>query len=469
MGTLPNDDEEVNNVGRREGTGSPARISTFILWSAVAWAFALSLYGLYSGRFAYSVLLLTLTVLLIATLRLPGRRRAQAALILCSLLIPTYFAELVVGFALPFRAGLHAWIENRPYDFRTYHRVVRDLRLSGDRAYPSLFPRALLHEKSFTASFLPLGSISATTTVYCNEGGEYMIYRSDEHGFHNPAGIWESELDIAAVGDSFSQGACVASESNFVSRIRRRYPNTLNLGMGGNGPLLALAGIQEYLADQEPKLVLWFFFEGNDLGDLPDEFKNARLRRYLEDSSFRQNLTARQPEIDKSLRRLADTTLSLHTEAAPMLDSVTHRQDFRTTLVRVARLSHLRGLLNRLFDDPLGYSEHNQTAQVELLSQTLRRARSLVESWDGQLLFVVLPSWELAVGGSDRRQRVVAAALSAADTAGVETLNLGPSFRQQQDQAGAFVYPGSHYSEAGHRIVADAVLRQINTQRISSE
>jgi len=216
-------------------------------------------------------------------------------------------------------------MEKRPYDFRTYHRVVRDLRLSGDRAYPSLFPRALLSQKSFTASFLPLGDISASTTIYCNESGDYLIYRSDEYGFHNPAGIWESALDIAAVGDSFTQGACVASESNFVSRIRQRYPYTLNLGMGGNGPLLALAGMQEYLADLKPKLVLWFFFEGNDLEDLPDEFKDARLRRYLEDRSFRQNLTARQPDIDESLRQLADTTLSLDSDAAPLLDSVTHR------------------------------------------------------------------------------------------------------------------------------------------------
>ena len=126
-------------------------------------------------------------------------------------------------------------------------------------------------------------------------------------------------------------------------------------------------------------------------------------------------------------------------------------------------------MLNRLFDDPLGYSERHQTAQVALLGQTLRRARNLVESWDGQLLFVILPSWDFAVRGFDRRRRVVNATLAAADTAGVETRNLGPSFRQQPDPAGAFVYPGSHYSEARHRLVADEVLKQIASQRIASE
>jgi len=98
-----------------------------------------------------------------------------------------------------------------------------------------------------------------------------------DHDFHNPAGIWESKPNIAAVGDSFAHGACVDSESNFVNRIRQRYPNTLNLGMGGNGPLLALAGIQEYLADLEPKLVLWFFFDGNDLDEVLRQIASQRI------------------------------------------------------------------------------------------------------------------------------------------------------------------------------------------------
>ncbi len=461
MGTLPNGDKEVNTD---EGSGqslAPNRVPAIILWCAAAWAIVLSFYGLYAGRSAYAILLFVTAGLMLAALRLPLHRRSRVAFVLCSLLVPTFAAELALGFGLPFRAGIHAWVENRPYDFRTYHRVVRDLRLSGERAYPSVVPRALLTAESFAASLLPLGAISETTIVYCNEGGDFLIYRADEHGFHNPSGIWGVELEIGVVGDSFAQGACVDSESNFVSRIRRHHPNTLNLGMGGNGPLLALAGIQEYLTDLKPEIVLWFFFEGNDLEDLPEEFNDARLRRYLDDSSFRQNLSARQAEIDEALRRLSDETLDLEKDTFAMLESVTHRQDLPTTLIRVARLSHLRGLINRLLDDPLGYSERDQTAHAELLSQTLTRARGLVEAWDGHLYFVILPSWELAVQGSQRRGQVVKYARAAAEKAGVETLDLGPAFRQLPNPPDAFVFPGSHYSAAGHKLVADEVLKQI--------
>ena len=68
-----------------------------------------------------------------------------------------------------------------------------------------------------------------------------------------------------AVGDSFTHGACVPSEDNFVGVIRADHPATANLGMDSNGPLLMLASLKEYALRFRPKTVLWFYFEGNDL------------------------------------------------------------------------------------------------------------------------------------------------------------------------------------------------------------
>jgi lysophospholipase L1-like esterase len=117
-----------------------------------------------------------------------------------------------------------------------------------------------------------------------NENGPWVTYRSDEYGFHNPTGIWQSApLDIAALGDSYTHGHCVPSDKNFVALIRRRFPATLNLGVSGNGPLLELATLKEYLLPLKPKIVLWFYYEGNDLSDLQNERQSALLRRYLHD------------------------------------------------------------------------------------------------------------------------------------------------------------------------------------------
>src|SRR5207253_2124342 len=125
---------------------------------------------------------------------------------------------------------------------------------------------------SSDASLLPLGGISNRLTVFCNEAGDYVKYRSDEHGFNNPPGIWsDGKAEIAAIGDSFVQGTCVPTDQPLVGVIRTEYPGTLNLGMSGNGPLLELATFEEYVTTVKPRIVLWFFFETNDLTDLAAE------------------------------------------------------------------------------------------------------------------------------------------------------------------------------------------------------
>lgn len=48
-------------------------------------------------------------------------------------------------------------------------------------------------------------------------------------------------------------------------------PRTLNLGMGGIGPLHELAILKEYGSVVRPKVVLWVYYEGNDLADLSHE------------------------------------------------------------------------------------------------------------------------------------------------------------------------------------------------------
>ena len=182
--------------------------------------------------------------------------------------------------------GLHV-------DARTKLTVIADLRGKGIDAYPNFSPQALLSTKKHGnpkivvgAEFLPLAGISNKVSVACNESGEYMVYENDEHGFHNPTGLWNTgRVDIAAVGNSFVQGYCVSSEKNFVARIRNRYPSTLNLGTAGQGPLMMLATIKEYAQWVEPSVVLWFNDEVNSVDFLKGErlsLVNAVLEHWFQ-------------------------------------------------------------------------------------------------------------------------------------------------------------------------------------------
>ena len=197
------------------------------------------------------------------------------------------------------------------YDSRTKAEVIDDFRKRGIDAVPSLYSEELLKEQkdgtmksAITINgveVLPLASMAEKLTVVCNEGGEFLTYTSDKHGFHNPPHVWSAPVDIVAVGDSFTQGWCVGPDDNFVSVIRQRHPGTLNLGIEGNGPLVMLATIKEYAEIVKPKVVLWFYFEGNDLGDLRRERQNSILTQYLANKEFSQGLLNRQAEIDRAL------------------------------------------------------------------------------------------------------------------------------------------------------------------------
>ena len=161
-------------------------------------------------------------------------------------------------------------------------------------------PESTDHEEPL----VPLGGISSSPTLLCNESGQFVSYSSDEHGFRNPRGIWNSvRADIAAVGESWTQGYCVSDGKGYVDLLRTHNMVVLNLGMSGQSSLLQLGAIKEYLPRYAPKRVLWFFTEGIDLPDLYIESTHPFLMGYLE-PTFSQHLLTRQPEIDRALRRM---------------------------------------------------------------------------------------------------------------------------------------------------------------------
>ncbi len=274
-----------------------------------------------AGQFIYFAIPGLLAIVLFACLRLPASQRINIALCCASVAVTIYTVEatLTLWFSLPsVRANQNrqnlieaAKALEVKYDTRTKGEVIDDFRRRGIDAVPSLSPWELLKEqkdgtmKSAIAingvEVLPLAGIAEKLTVLCNEGGEFLTYRSDEHGFHNPPDAWSATTDIVAVGDSFTQGWCVGPDDNFVSVIRKRHSGTLNLGIEGNGPLVMLATLREYAEIVKPKVVLWFYFEGNDLGDLRRESQNSILTQYLANKEFSQGLLNRQSAIDRAL------------------------------------------------------------------------------------------------------------------------------------------------------------------------
>ena len=236
-------------------------------------------------------------------------------------------------------------------DTRNWVEVVAELRTQGVDAVPFISPPNNLFIKQPDGELkssinirgeevIPLGAVSNKMTVLCNENGQWVTYPSDEHGFNNPSEIWRSNhVKIAALGDSFTQGYCVPTEQSFVGLIRQHVPAILNLGIAGNGPLLMLATVKEYLPLFKPEVTLWFYFEGNDLLNLHDEQKSRILMRYLK-GDFKQGLLTRQDDIDQTLTdEIASQAALEHERRAARL---ANQRTIVPILVGISKLAALR-------------------------------------------------------------------------------------------------------------------------------
>ncbi len=401
-----------------------------------------------------------LTLAALAATRLRGDLRLSLAFCLVAAVAALYIAEWFV------EGQVDAKATQRPgYDSRSKIEVIRDLRRRGIDAYPVMRAKSLLVEDGGgrlrpvlgdELPALPLASLPQKTVVSCNETGKWQIYRSDAHGFHNPDDQWtQGPPAVMLVGDSFVHGSCVAPNADIAARLRPRFGTVLNLGVSGFGPLSMLAALKEYGEPTRPKIVVWAFFEGNDLDeDLPLERRSALLRRYMEDEAFSQGLFSRRDEWAARLKSHLDERLE---EAMARFD------DPHEKLVNFLQLFFLREKFG-LDTLSLGIVPPDLDEQVVYFGAVLARSKKLVESWGGRMVFAYLPSSERYFAASHNggiRQFVYDRARALAKRLDIPVVDLAETFAARPDPAPLFVYPGSHYSAEGYRAAADAIASEL--------
>ncbi|MEP7306765.1 MAG: SGNH/GDSL hydrolase family protein [Acidobacteriota bacterium] len=308
---------------------------------------------------------------------------------------------------------------------------------------------------------LPLAGVSGRVTLLCNESGQWVDYRSDRRGFNNPDRVWDSRpIDIVALGDSFTHGYCVENDKSFVALIRDHDGATVNLGIAGDGPLLMLATLAEFAAPRSPNIVLWFYYEGNDLVDLQIERKSALLSRYLT-AGFSQPHLARQAEVDHGI--LAEI---------PRLEKTARENDERrrrnvirhglTTFVALGSLRERFGLIEGSEPSAGEAARDFDTANMAVFQEVLRQAKTQVDGWKGQLYFVYLPEWTRYTSYSSWGKAKRDDTLRLVRSLGIPVIDVDPVFQAHGDPLSLFPFRMvGHYNETGHRLVAEEVLRRL--------
>lgn len=327
-------------------------------------------------------------------------------------------------------------------------------RAAGERAYPHLCGQNAFVEAGTRADSIvridgvpvfPVTGLS-NNRIFHRGPGWVSDTVTDEHGFNNPPGQWtKQELPLLLVGDSFTFGADVPFGSGFADRLRERFGATVNLGCGGNGPLLELAALAEYGPLLRPRTVVWAYFEGNDLTkDIVHEQRAAPQLGYLDGKS--QNLHAQQPAIERAM----EAYLTARVARAP----VAAAQPSWPSLREILSLSRLR--------TALGLSYGFRPAELALFRHVMATAQATTAAWGGNLVFVYLPGevrFATALGRLDA-DGYRGAVVSTVAGLGIPVVDLAEVFARQAAPRSLF---SGHYTVEGYALVAAEIAARIET------
>ena len=309
-------------------------------------------------------------------------------------------AEWVATLALKGPAERKAAEQGIPWDRRDRLELVAEGRRTDPNWFPAV-PANTYLERAVTIAgrrVIPLGGVAGANVVGCNENGYFTTWQTDEFGFANPAGALASRgPHLFFVGDSYTQGDCLRSEESIVGRVRAARAETINLGSGGNGPLLELAAIREYIDVASVSYAFWMYYEGNDLEDLRRDRANPILARYL-DPTFSQGLRPMQDKVNQAVRDMVNARYEERLQGRAIV--------FPNLRQLIWQARNTAGAPR---DDgaPEGVGQGDGDT-LDLFLATLRAARDEIAA-EGGPPCVRLPSGILPVRGPEVEQRSLAA------------------------------------------------------------
>ncbi len=352
-------------------------------------------------------------------------------------------------------------------DTRTHLEAVADERSKDPQTVPALNP-TLFFKQPLTidnTEVVPLSGISRVHTVFCNETGDgWESYTSDRFGFRNPDAVWDTTKPATLIlGDSYTQGFCMPDGFLYPDLIRRELPNSINLGINGNGPLLALASAREYADTLDVEHVLWFMYEGNDIEDLSQRINHSILQNYLLDPSYRQNLKEFQPELDREMKKLTERVISGDMELGA-LGSMTQASGGLRLALTLWKTRHLLGLsdlkkewrLHRLSND---VSREQLLQSFETILQELKH---FAQRKNASLTVVYIPAhrnFSHHIEHPFRRD-----VMKIFQDLDIDLIDLLPVLDAFDDPLSLYsLRRDGHFTKEGNRIVAQKVLDILST------
>ena len=348
------------------------------------------------------------------------------------------------------------------FDFRTQKAVVEDLRKENNNKniYQAILPNFFFKEPKFFIELLPLSGISNATTVLCNESGEYSIYQSDRYGFNNLDINYDNNTKerVMLIGDSFVHGACVDQEDTLSSQLNKVNIPSFSISYGGNGPLLELATLIEYIHVLKPKIVIWFYAE-NDLPNLVIEKKSKFLMQYLRKNNFTQNLSQRQNEIDLLWKKILNQNLDV-VDYLQVTKKKTFLKNFLRKIERAFLLKPMRDFLKFYYEKEL--IKHYETVHkdhLHLYSEILTKVKEISKNHNSSLYFVYLPFLSSVVENTRTKKEII----NIVNQLDIQIIDFHEYLKNENKPESFFpLGKHGHYNDRGYKELSNIISSHLN-------
>ena len=376
--------------------------------------------------------------------------------------------ELVVGFTLSalLLTILAALLEAPPLIGQLDSRKLFRTRIEAPWQKPEnqfdeelLWRRRPFFEESGTAE----GNISVSWCLPSALRSRYPYeVRYDGNGFRNEDNMTEAQ--IALVGDSYLEAADVPVQEILSSQLARLSGGPVaNLGLGGYGPRQELILLRRFALPLDPDVIVWAFYEGNDLSDLE---AYERFVRSLESGRLRATPTWRE----RSFARNALRALYGLLEGCKIWPGADRRVGvFRAADGRELRMYFLTKA------HPLGPAD---LGALRSLGEVLARAYELSTQNGARLVILYVPMKYRVYGNfvdvplaSDLREwtnndlpaRVETLVREISPEIGF--LDLTPPFVAGAGQGSVLYFADdTHWTAEGHRVAAEALWTYLSPQ-----
>lgn len=291
----------------------------------------------------------------------------------------------------------------------------------------------------------------------CAPPGELREYdlRYDHNGFRNDTDL--RTADIVLIGDSYVESP-MSQDSALMSTVLRSLEQTpvANLGMSGYGPQQELAVLKRYALPLHPKVIVWVFFEGNDLENAQSYDGTVRaFARYNPSDppwwqrSFSRNSLSALARVwrgcvpDQLVQKRFGTILDADGRRWPIyfvsvgrplssreLDAL---EKTRAALAEAYELSRKQGVRFVVAFAPTAYRTYAGLSTLVETSEEVKKA---------------------APNDLPRRMRGILAGISS----DIQFVDLTPAFRSEAEKGTLLFIPDDiHWAPAGHRLVAETL------------